>query len=137
MKRNVKNVMYARSMIHWFRIELLIPTKICCVDIMKKKICTYIPIDMNMCLRILMWITKQTMHTVKWNTQGRQTSGCRGCTCTHRFCGLKSWTYYKFLASRSWSLGKSRKVSSAPTLFRPDWRPCLFCSSQESSWTCF
>ena len=30
MKRNVKNVMYARSMIHWFRIELLIPTKICC-----------------------------------------------------------------------------------------------------------
>ena len=41
------------------------------------------------------------------------------------FVVLKPRTYYKFLASRSRSLGKSRKVSSAPTLFRLDWRPCM------------
>ena len=39
--------MYARSMIHWFRIELLIPTKICCGHNEKENTYTYVHVNFD------------------------------------------------------------------------------------------
>ena len=57
--------------------------------------------------------------------KGAKLVGAGGALAPIDFVVSKSRTYYKFLASRSRSLGKSQRVSSAPTLFRLVWRPWL------------
>ena len=54
--------------------------------------------------------------------KGAKLVGAGGALAPIDFVVSKSRTYYKFLASRSQSLGKSQKVSSASALFRPNLR---------------
>ena len=57
--------------------------------------------------------------------KGAKLAGAVGALAPIDFLVSKSRIYCKFLTSKSRSFEKSGKVSTAPTLFRPDWRPCL------------
>ena len=63
--------------------------------------------------------------TVNYVSMGAKLAGAVGALAPIDFLVSKSRIYCKFLTSRSRSLEKSGKVSSAPTLFRSDWRPCM------------